>query len=219
MNRKFTVGGDPANRMFVTARELLWRRRQIHKFPIDKDVLLLSMVPSEVWDYVLTWKGTYKWNNLTRCVNMANSCIVELGGKVGNAFWMNFGPKLLRPCPANSTTAFELSRVNPHYKAVKKWWDEAQIMHGQLKKYEGLLYRMFMKADHPLLIKDLWPDLYKFVKFKPPKGQEQPKSRRRQLTVPLPSALDKIAIIEILAGSTLLPEYTPDVWVDYEVEE
>lgn len=215
------MGGDPSQRMFSTAKELLWRQRQIHMFPCDRDDVLCSLLPGELQDYV-TSEGlgdslvkNVRWENLTHCVNLGMTTTVELDGTTDMAFW--FGWNGGKPAPVHPDKAFAMYASHPNYEEVKAWWDAAIVTHKKLMHMEELLFDFFKKATHPVLVKRHWPDLHKFVDFKVMLSNSlSDGSLKKRRIVPMPDVEEQEEIINTLAGSTLLPPYDCDAWVGYE---
>jgi len=209
--------GDPSSRMFALAKELLWRQRQIYPFPCDQEEVLLSLFPTEMQDTVLTDDVRFAWNNLTHCVSTGTSCIIELDGVTGKAFWMRFDNPV--PVPMNAE-AFTLPSVSPHYSEVYNWWHKAMEIHSELSEYEKAVWTFIQKACHPLLVEMYWPELHTFVDFKlSPSQALNPMLLNKRRVVPMPTAAQSDGIIQTLAASTLLPPHVCTAWVDYEVEE
>ena len=209
------MGGDPSQRMFAAAKELLWRQRVIHKFPCDRDEVLISLLPPEAQDLVLGKEiADIQWKNLTQCVSFSSTVLIELDGKTGKAFWFTFNR--LRPTPIGSD-AFVMLPENRHYDEVYRWWASAYETHKKLMRYEQALYDFFSKATHPVLVEKYWPELHKFVGFQPLPNQVDPNLTKRRVVV-LPSDGERTSIIETLAGSTLLEKFECNTWVDYETE-
>lgn len=92
--------------------------------------------------------------------------------------------------------------------------------HKRLMRYESSLYDFFAKATHPRLVKRHWPDLHKFVNFTVGASNSlSDGSLTKRRLIPMPDVEEQEEIINTLAGSTLLPEYKCDAWVDYEAED
>lgn len=208
------MGGDPSQRMYATAKELLWRQRVIHKFPCDREAVILSLLPHDAQSIVLGGKAsTVEWKNLTNCVTFGHTVLIELDGEMERAFWFKFKKKV--PVGIQSTGAFELPKANPFYVSVKEWWEAATKTHAKLLRYDRALFEFFGKASHPLLVEKYWPELHKFVDYELPPTHKEPNMKKRRI-VTLPE--DSGGIIETLAGSTLLGHFDCRTWVDYETE-
>lgn len=222
VKKNLGMGGDPSQRMFTTAKELLWRQRVIHKFPVDRDEVLMSILPPQMQDFVVTGEAedtkTVQWENLTHCVNMGFTTVIELDGTTGNAFWFGFDKG--RPAPVHPDKCFSMYECNPFYADIVEWWEPAMETHKKLMQYEEALFNFFSKAGHPELVSKYWPDLHKFVNF-PLAGSQllSDKDRNKRRVVPMPTDEESSGIIETLAGSTLLDEYKCNAWVDYETED
>ena len=211
------MAGDPSSRMFTTAKELLWRQRQIHPFPCDKEEVLCSLFPPEMQDVVLVENGQFAWDNLTHCISMGNAFVVELDGVTGKAFWLRFTKRVPVPMDAAS---FTLPLGSPHYRTIYDWWCKAMEIHSELSEYEKALWDFFQRASHPMLVEKYWKELHPFVDFKcSPNQALNPAILDKRRIVPMPSEEHRNGIIETLAASTLLPPYVCSAWVDYEVEE
>jgi len=208
--------------MVACAKELLWRQRVIHKFPCDRDEVLVAMLPTQMQDFVVTGEPdnvkTVAWENLTHCVNLGFTTVIELDGEDGKAFWFGFVDG--RPSPIHPDKAFAMYECNPFYKEIVKWWVPAMETHKKLMRYEEALFDFFSKAEHPKLVKKYWPELHKFVDFElAPNQVLSDKSFNKRRIVPMPTDEESTGIIETLAGSTLLDPYECDAWVGYETEE
>ncbi len=211
------MAGDPSSRMFTSAKELLWRQRQIYPFPCDKEEVLCSLFPAEMQDVVLDEDVKFAWENLTHCVSKGTSCVIELDGVTGKAFWMRFDTQVPVPMDAAS---FTLPNTSPHYSTVYDWWLKAMEIHSELSEYEKALWDFFQRASHPLLVEKYWAELHTFVSFKVLPTQELSKEAlNKRRIIPMPSEEHRNGIIETLAASTLLPKYNCTAWVDYEVED
>ena len=218
------MGGDPSQRMFSTAKELLWRQRQIHPFPCDRDETLVALLPGQMQDFILN-EGlgeniakNVQWENLTHCVNLGYTTTIEIDGEHGNAFW--FGWRGGRPAPVHPDKAFAMYGGHPYYDAITAWWKNAKHTHDKLIAMEQDLHAFFSKATHPTLVKRHWPDLFKFVNFKVgPSNSLSDGSLDKRRLIPMPDQPSKDEIITTLAGSTLLPKYECNAWVDYETED
>jgi len=215
------MGGDPSQRMFSTAKELLWRQRQIHVFPCDRDEVLCSLLPPDLQDYVVELGGlgdeetNIQWENLTQCVNLGMTTVVELDREHGKAFW--FGWEGGKPAPVHPDKAFSMFCTNPSYAKILAWWEPAMETHKKLMRMEEALFDFFQKATHPVLVKRHWPDLHKFVDFNVgPSNSLSDGSLNKRRLVPMPDLETQEEIIDTLAGSTLLPKYDCDAWVGYE---
>jgi hypothetical protein len=208
--------------MVACAKELLWRQRVIHKFPADRDEVLCSMLPGHMQDFVVTGKPdnvkTVQWENLTHCVNLGFTTVIELDGENGKAFWFGFVDG--RPAPIHPDRAFAMYESNPFYKEIVQWWEPAMETHKKLMQYEEALFEFFSKASHPRLVEKYWPELHKFVDFELAPNQVLPdKAYNRRRIVPMPTNEESEGIIETLAGSTLLDPYECNAWVGYETGE
>ena len=211
------MAGDPSSRMFTTAKELLWRQRQIHPFPCDKEEVLLSLFPPEIQDAVLADDVKFAWENLTHCVSMGNAFVVELDGVTGKAFWLRFAQRVPVPMDAAS---FTLPSTSLHFGTIYDWWHKAMEIHSELSEYEKALWDFFQRASHPMLVEKYWVELHPFINFQPNANQVMnPEILNKRRIVPMPSEEHRNGIIETLAASTLLPPYTCSAWVDYEVED
>lgn len=209
------MSGDPQQRMFAMAKELLWRQRCIEKFPRDREEVLLSLLPPGVQDYVLDGSNkATQWENLNHCVTLDRSVFVELMGRTGFAFWMKFDKPVIS---APGAATFAMSEDNLHYDAVESWWERATDIHTELQAYQSALWDFFSKADHPQLVEKYWPELLSFVDFELLPSHEKPDLNKRRV-VPMPSQKHRDGIIETLTASTLLDSYTCNAWVDYEAE-
>lgn len=208
--------GDPPARMFTTAKELLWRQRQIEVFPYTNDEVLLSLYPSSMQDVALGGEDYIHWANIDKCLARDRSVTVELKGEAGHAFWMKFHNLVVAP---NAGESLVLSEQNVHYTAIKKWWDEATNIHTEIGEYEALLWRFFSRADHPLLVEKHWPELLPFVDYELSYSHVARINLDKRRIVPKPSDEICDAIITTLAGSTLLVAYECTAWVDYEAEK
>lgn len=218
------MGGDPSQRMFATAKELLWRQRQIHKFPCDRDDVLISLLPGELQDYVVdhTVGGdavkNVRWENLTHCVNLGMTSTIEIDGENGKAFW--FGWNGGKPAPVSPSQAFAMYASHPNYDEIVEWWGPAFETHKRLMHMEELLHTFFQKATHPVIVKRHWPDLHKFVDFKVgPSNSLSDGTLNKRRVIKMPTEYETHEIITTLAGSTLLPKYDCNAWVDYETED
>jgi len=218
------MGGDPSQRMFSTAKELLWRQRQIHKFPADRDDVLISLLPAELQDYVTSGGlgdaqvKNVQWENLTHCVNLGFTSVIEIDGEHGRAFW--FGWPEGKPAPVHPDKAFAMYASHPNYDEIVEWYGPAMETHHRLMEMESDLHSFFQKATHPVLVKRHWPELHKFVDFKVGPSNslsDGSLNKRRLISLPEKEFMDEI--IETLAGSTLLTKYECDAWVDYETED
>lgn len=214
------MGGDPSQRMFITAKELLWRQRVIHQFPVDRDDVIVSLLPPEAQDLVLNLGKSftdYQWKNLTQCVTFNNVVLIELDGDMEQAFWFKF--KRLRPTPNGNNNAFQMDRSNRHYSQVLGWHKAASVTHKRLLCYEQALFSFFSRADHPVLVEKYWPELHNFVDFElAPNQKLSDASKNKRRIVPMPTDEQRNGIIETLAGSTLLESHECNTWVDYETE-
>lgn len=218
------MGGDPSQRMFSTAKELLWRQRQIHKFPCDRDDVLISLLPGQMQDFVVegglgeNLVKNVKWENLTHCVNLGLTTSIEIDGENGKAFW--FGWEGGKPAPVHPDKAFAMYASHPNYDEIVAWWGPAMETHKRLMQMEQDLYDFFKKADHPRHVERHWPDLFKFVNFKmgPSNSLTDGSLNKRRLML-TPDIEQQEAIINVMAGSTLLPKYRCNAWVDYETED
>jgi hypothetical protein len=205
--------------MFTQAKELLWRQRVIHTFPVDRDEVLCSILPPQLQDFVVTGERddvkTVQWENLTHCVNLGSTVIIELDGDDSKSFWFGFTKK--RPVPVNPDRAFEMYECNPFYKQIVQWWVPAMETHKKLMRYEEALFAFFSKAEHPRLVEKYWPELHKFVDFElSPNQVLSDKNFNKRRTVPMPTDEESTGIIETLAGSTLLDSHECNAWVGYE---
>lgn len=194
----------------------------IHKFPVDRDDVLMSILPPQMQDFVVLGDPanvkTVQWENLTHCVNMGFTTVIELDGTTGKAFWFGFDEG--RPAPVHPDKAFAMYECNPFYADIVKWWEPAMETHSKLMQYEEALFNFFSKAGHPVLVEKYWPELHKFVNFELTLNQTlSPVSLAKRRVVPMPTDEESTGIIETLAGSTLLDEYKCDAWVDYETED
>ncbi len=215
--RKPGMSGDPSQRMVTCAKELLWRQRVIHKFPADRDEVLCSVLPPQIQDFVVTGDQgdvkTVQWENLTHCVNLGSTVIIELDGE--KSFWFGFIQK--RPVPINPDSAFVMYECNPFYADILKWWEPAMRTHLKLMKYEEVLFDFFSKATHPKLVEKYWPELHKFVDFElAPNQTLTDRNFNKRRVVPMPTDEESNGIIETLAGSTLLDPHECNAWVGYE---
>ena len=223
--KQLGMGGDPSQRMFSIAKELLWRQRQIHKFPCDREDVLCSLLPGELQDYILADSlgedskvKNVRWENLTHCVNLGFSSIIEIDGETGKAFWFSWDGG--QPAPVHPDKAFAMYASHPSYDEIVAWWESATETHKRLMRYESSLYDFFAKATHPQLVKRHWPDLYKFVNFEVgPSNSLTDGSLNKRRLVPMPDLEEQEEIINTLAGSTLLPVHKCNAWVDYETED
>ncbi len=213
--RGYGLSGDPANRMFTTAKELLWRQRQIEVFPYDNGEVLLSLYPNAMQDVALTGEEYVQWMNVDKCLARDRSVIVELKGEPGHAFWMKFDQTVVAP---NAGDSLALPDSNFHYVEISAWWDRATKIHSELGEYQDALWEFFSRADHPLLVEKYWSELLPFVDFELLPSQVLPQLNKRRV-VPMPEEKTREGIINTLAGSTLLPVHTCNAWVDYEAEK
>ncbi len=219
--RAGAMRGDPFERMYSVVKELLWRQRQIQPFPCDKAEVLASLLPPEMVGYAhkpTPMTGlTVEWQNLTHCISVDNSIVVELDGETGKAFWMRFGYRV--PAPSQSA-AFEMPPTNQYYGQLSRWWIRANEIHEELKLYQTALWDFLQRANHPKLVEKYWLELFQFVDFELHPGGlgKEPNLDKRRL-MPIPPEEDRNGIIETLAASTLLQVTDCDAWVDYEVEE
>ncbi len=212
-----SMAGDPSSRMFTTAKELLWRQRQIHPFPCDKGEVLVSLFPAEMQDVIQNAEAQFAWDNLTHCVSMGNAFVVELDGITGKAFWLRFDKRVPVPMDAAS---FTLPNTSLHYGTIYDWWHKAMEIHSELSEYEKALWDFFQRASHPMLVEKYWAELHTFVNFQCNPNQEMKElDLNKRRIVPMPSEEHRDGIIETLAASTLLPPYVCSAWVDYEVED
>jgi len=211
------MAGDASGRMFTVAKELLWRQRQIHQFPCNKEEVLVSLLPVGMQDNLIATDTSVEiyWGNLTHCVMTDRAVIVELDGETGKAFWMRFDKKVPSPGPG---TAFMMPHDNIHHGTIDNWWHKANEIHAELTEYQTALWDFLQRADHPQLVEKYWRELHPFVDFHVLTSHHQPDLNRRRL-MPLPSQEHRDGIIETLAASTLLPKHTCDAWVDYEAED
>lgn len=216
------MGGDPSQRMFTHAKELLWRQRVIHKFPVDRDEVLCSILPPQLQDFIIlgdpAGAKSVQWENLTHCVNLGFTTVIELDGETGKAFWFGFDAG--RPVPVHPDRFFAMYECNPFYEAIAEWWGPAMDTHKKLIHYEETLFEFFSKAGHPILVERYWPELHKFVDFELAQNQAlSDKDLNKRRVIPMPADKESNGIIETLAGSTLLDSYKCDAWVDYETED
>ncbi len=207
--------GDPQGRMFATAKELLWRQRQIEVFPYDNEEVLLSLYPPQVQDITVASEYQIQWVNMDKCLTRERSVIVELNGEAGHGFWMRFATDVAAPKGGDSLV---LSEDNFHFAEIKAWWDRAAKIHAELGEYQAALWAFFARADHPLLVKKYWPELLSFVDFELLPSQVAPNLTKRRV-VPMPTDEHRSGIITTLAGSTLLTPYECIAWVDYEADK
>lgn len=194
----------------------------IHKFPVDRDEVLCSILPPQLRDFLIDGDPgnvkTVQWENLTHCVNLGFTTVIELDGTAGKAFWFGFDAG--RPTPVHPDRFFAMYGGNPFYEVIMEWWEPAMDTHKKLIHYEEALFEFFGKAGHPELVKKYWPDLYKFVNFELTQNQAlSDKDFNKRRVVPMPTNEESSGIIETLAGSTLLDPYKCDAWVDYETED
>jgi len=168
-------------------------------------------------DMVLDKDEQFAWENLTHCVSMGTSFVVELDGMTGKAFWLRFDKRVPVPMDAAS---FSLPSISPHYGTIYDWWHKAMEIHSELSEYEKALWDFFQRASHPMLVEKYWAELHTFVNFQcsPTQVMKESDLNKRRI-VPMPSEEHRDGIIETLAASTLLPPYVCSAWVDYEVEE
>ena len=218
--RAGTMRGDPSERMFSTAKELLWRQRQIHPFPCDQRKVLMSILPKKMESWIVRPHDpitSCRWLNLSRCVHTGRSAIIELDGRTGKAFWMLFDDVV--PTTGNAI-ALEMPSNSEYYAKVYSWWKKADVIHEELKMYQSQLWDFLQRAPHPKLVKKYWEELHSFVNFDTHAAhfiKEPDLNKRRIMPQPNQAQCDKI--IECLAASTLLPVVGCTAWVDYEAEE
>ena len=213
------MAGDASGRMFTVAKELLWRQRQIHQFPCNKEEVLASLLPVGMQDNIIAAAPIshleFVWQNLTHCVMSDRAVIVEIDGETGKAFWMRFNQTVPSPGPG---TAFMMPHDNIHHGTIDNWWHKANEIHAELTQYQTALWDFLQRADHPRLVEKYWLELHPFIDFPVHTAHVQPDLNRRRL-MPLPSQEHRDGIIETLAASTLLPKYSCSAWVDYESED
>jgi hypothetical protein len=208
--------------MFAKARELLWRQRVIHPFPVDREEVICALLPPQMQDFIVGGDPedteNIQWENLTQCVSLSMSNIIEIDGETGKAFW--FGWTGGHPSPVHPDKAFSMYASHPHYDEIVAWWHPAMETHKKLMGFEQCLHDFFARASHPRLVKKYWPELLKFVDFDVPEHQKlEAREYTKRRIVPMPTAEDAAGIIETLAGSTLLDSYECNAWVDYETED
>ena len=213
--------GSPSQRMFSTAKELLYRQRVIHQFPVDRDEVLCTLLPPEMQDYILSdglesGGKTIRWENLTHCVNLGFTAVIEIDAETDNAFW--FGWTGGHPAPVHPDKTFAMYESCPFYKEIVEWWGPAMETHKRLIQYEQALFAFLSRADHPLLVEKYWPELHTFVNYELLRNQKEPDMVKRRV-VPMPTNDEAVGIIETLAGSTLLEKYKCNAWVGYDTED
>ena len=217
--RNLGMGGDPSQRMFSTAKELLWRQRVIHPFPCNKDEVLCSLLPGEIQGYIIGSDARdAQWRNLIQCVNLGMSNIIEIDGETGKGFWLGWNGG--HPSPVHPDKVMSIYENNPHWRDIVAWYGPAMETHKKLMRYEETLHDFFSRANHPVLVRKYWPELHTFVDFPIGAGQEITSAEiAKRRMVSMPTHEDAVDIIETLAGSTLLEKYDCTAWVGYEVEE
>lgn len=217
--RAGSMRGDPSERMFSMAKELLWRQRQIHPFPCDQKKVLGSILPEKINRWVSRPHARIagcRWLNLSQCVKTGRIVILELNGITGKAFWMRFEEPV--PCPDNSI-ALNIPTGSKYYDRVYDWWVKANVIHEELKAYQSDLWDFLQRANHPLLVKKHWEELHPFVEYAMQANFVREPDLTKRRVVPQFNQAQCDSIIECLAASTLLSVVPCTAWVDYEAEE